>query len=83
MREISFSEAQENIEAVFDEAAQDANCTLITMTGTEDVVLMPLSHYNSLMETLYLMGSPANAARLGESIRQLEAGQTVECELKD
>ncbi len=47
----------------------------------EPVVMMPLSEYNSLNETNYLLSSKANKARLLESIEQIEGGKTVEFKL--
>jgi antitoxin YefM len=40
-------------------------------------VLLQLDDYNSLMETLYLLQSDANARRLQESIRQADNGQLI------
>ena len=39
---------------------------------------MSLDYYNSLIETVYLLRSPANAAHLAESARQLRDGKVVE-----
>ena len=41
-------------------------------------VVMSMDYYNSLMETIYLSRSPANAAHLNKSIAQYNAGQTTE-----
>ncbi|MFP3409675.1 type II toxin-antitoxin system Phd/YefM family antitoxin, partial [Pseudomonas sp. SIMBA_065] len=49
----------------------------------DDAVVMSLDYYNSLMETVYLLKSPANAAHLADSIAQYKAGQTVTRELID
>ena len=42
-----------------------------------DAVVMSLDHYNSLMETLHLLQSPANAAHLAKSIKQLRSGKAI------
>ena len=47
----------------------------------EAVVMMPLSEYNSLSETNYILSSKNNKARLQESIEQVENGETVEFKL--
>jgi antitoxin YefM len=39
---------------------------------------MSMDYYNSLMETIHLTRSPANAAHLNKSIAQYSVGQTTE-----
>jgi len=36
---------------------------------------MSLDHYQSLMETMHLLSTPANAAALGRAVNQDRAGQ--------
>jgi len=74
MRVISFSEARNALKSVLDNVVQDADCTIITRRDAEDAVVMSLDYYNSLMETVYLLKSPANAAHLAESIEQYKSG---------
>jgi antitoxin YefM len=49
----------------------------------EGVVLMSLSEYRSLMETLYLKSSPANHQRLLKSIAEVERGEVRNITLKE
>ena len=42
---------------------------------------MSMDYYNSLMETIHLTRSPANAAHLNKSIAQYSVGQTTEKDL--
>lgn len=42
---------------------------------------MSMDYYNSLMETIHLSRSPANAAHLHKSIAQYNAGQAKERDL--
>lgn len=46
----------------------------MTRAGRESVVIVALDEYESLRETAYLLGNPANAARLFRSIEELEGG---------
>ena len=39
--------------------------------------------YNAIMETAYLLRSPANAARLREALHAADAGKTVQHDLED
>lgn len=77
MRVVNFSEARNNLKSVLDGVINDADCTIITRRDADDAVIMSLDAYNSIMETLHLMGNPANAAHLNRSIAQLDAGKTV------
>ena len=83
MRVVSFSEARKHLKSVLDTVNDDANATIVTRRDTDDAVVMSLDYYNSLMETVYLLKSPANAAHLADSIAQYKAGKTVKRELID
>ena len=83
MRVVSFSEARKHLKSVLDTVNDDANATIVTRRDADDAVVMSLDYYNSLMETVYLLKSPANAAHLTESIAQYKAGKTVTRELID
>jgi len=58
-----------------DQVIADADYTVITRREAPDAVLMSLDTFNSLVETLHLLKSPANAAHLGRSIEQCRKGQ--------
>lgn len=83
MRIISFSDARNRLKAVLDTVVNDADTTVITRRDSEDVVVMSLDYYNSLMETVYLLRSPENANHLAKSIAQYKAGEEVQRELID
>jgi len=83
MRIVSFTEARNGLKSVLDGVANDADCTVITRRDSEDAVVMSLEYYNSLMETVHLLKSPANAAHLNESIEQYKAGKATARDIID
>ena len=83
MQIINYSEARQNFKAVLDRVKNDQDCTIITRGGVEDAVIMSKSHYDSIMETLYLMRSPANAKHLMEAIARDKAGEYEQHDLLD
>jgi antitoxin YefM len=83
MRIINFSEARNSLKAVIDQAVEDADVTVIARRDAPNAVVMSFDHYSSLMETVHLLSSPANAAHLARSISQLRAGQTKRRKLVD
>ncbi|HCT30787.1 MAG TPA: type II toxin-antitoxin system prevent-host-death family antitoxin [Bacteroidales bacterium] len=57
---------------------ENNNETLIIKRGVgKGAVMMSLDEYNSIMETLHLLNSKANADRLYESIKQMKEGKVV------
>ena len=78
MQVVSFSEARESFKAVLDRVEADADVTLITRRHAQGAVLMSLATYNSLMETVHLLRSPANAAHLQRSLEQADRGECLE-----
>jgi antitoxin YefM len=83
MRIISFTDARNGLKAVLDTVVNDADTTVITRRDSEDAVVMSLDYYNSLMETVYLLRSPENAAHLTKSIAQYREGETIKRDLMD
>ena len=57
--------------------------TIVTRCDADDAVVMSLDYYNSLMERVYLLKSPANTAYLATSIAQYQTGKTTVHELVD
>ena len=83
MQIVNYSEARKNFKAVLDRVVNDQDCTVITRSGVEDAVIMSKSHYDSVMETLHIMRSPANAQHLMEAISRDKAGEFKEHDLLD
>ena len=83
MRIISFTDARNSLKTVLDNVVNDVDCTVITRRDAEDAVVMSLDYYTSLMETVHLLKSPANAAHLDKSIKQYQAGESQERALVD
>jgi antitoxin YefM len=81
MRIINFSDARNSLRSVIDQVVADADVTIISRRDAPDAVVMSLDHYNSLMETVHLLSSPANAAHLARSIAQARAGKVQRREL--
>jgi antitoxin YefM len=83
MKVVSFSEARSNLKTVLDRVVADADYTIVTRRDADDVVVMSLESFNSLMETVHLLKSPANAAHLDRSISQFKQGKAVVRDLID
>lgn len=83
MRIINFSDARNSLRTVIDQVVADADVTVISRRDAPDAVIMSFDHYSSLMETVHLLSSPANAAHLAKSIAQARAGQSQHRELID
>ena len=75
MRVVNYSEARNSLKAVLDGVAYDHDITIINRRDGADAVVMSLDHYQSVMETMHLLASPANAAKLAKAIAQDKAGK--------
>lgn len=81
MKVISFRKARSNLKTILDQVTEDADYTVITRRDADDVVVMSLEFFNSLMETVYLLKSPNNVAHLERSITQFKQGKVIERDL--
>jgi len=83
MRVVNFSEARNHFKHIVDQTVSDADFTIISRRASPDAVLMSLDTFNSLMETVHLLKTPANAVHLAQSIEQFHAGKLVNGNLED
>lgn len=83
MRVVNFSEARSKLKQVIDRVVEDADYAVIARRDAPDAVLMSLDTFNSMMETVHLLKTPANAAHLARSIEQLRKGKLKKRNLVD
>lgn len=83
MRTVNFTQLRQNLAAELDSVIEDAEELVVTRSGHEPVVIIPLAEYQSMKETEYLLRNPANAAALRRSIAELDRGEGAERELVD
>ena len=83
MRVINFSDARNQFKQVIDRVVQDCDVAIISRRDADDAVVMSLNTYNSMMETLHLLKSPANVKHLEKSLEQYRKGQTKDKVLID
>ncbi|TAL94472.1 MAG: type II toxin-antitoxin system Phd/YefM family antitoxin [Rhodanobacter sp.] len=72
MRTVNFTDVRSNLKNVLDTVAADHTITIITRRDSEDAVIMSMSDYNSIQETLYLFGTQANAERLHAAMAEAD-----------
>jgi antitoxin YefM len=77
----NFTEFRTRLKKFLD-TVEENNETLIIKRGTgKGTVMISLDEYNSIMETVHLLSSKANADRLYESIKQMKNGKGTKQEL--
>ncbi|MEU7613671.1 type II toxin-antitoxin system prevent-host-death family antitoxin [Micromonospora sp. NPDC049204] len=83
MRTVNFTQLRQNLAAELDRVINDAEEVVVTRSGHDPVVIVPLAEYEAMKETEYLLRNPSNAAALRRSVAELEAGDTAERDLVD
>ena len=75
MAHVSYSELRNNLASYMDEVCDDRAPLVVTRQNARSVVIMSEEDYEGLMETVHLLKSPANAARLLRSIKDADRGK--------
>lgn len=79
---LTASEARQRLFPLIEEVNADQSAVeIVSKKGT--AYLVPADEYRSLVETVYLLRSPRNAARLRESLADVEAGTVEHRDLLD
>ncbi|HET9015437.1 MAG TPA: type II toxin-antitoxin system prevent-host-death family antitoxin [Thermomicrobiaceae bacterium] len=69
----SYTDAREHLAALLDRVVKDRETVLITRRGSEPVAMIAADELESLLETVYLLRSPANAERLLAALARAKA----------
>lgn len=75
MNTISYTNLRRRLADAMDQVNEDHAPLYITRQRGRGAVLLSADDYASIEETLYLMSSPRNAARLTEAIEGLRRGE--------
>lgn len=81
MDAVSYSDLRQNLKSFMDKVYNDHDPLIITRKNNENVVLLSINEYNSLIETSYLLSNESNAAHLKKSIDQYSKGKAKNREL--
>ncbi|WP_246006761.1 type II toxin-antitoxin system Phd/YefM family antitoxin [Actinomadura pelletieri] len=75
---MSASEFRANLAAAMDRVTEGLDEVIVARPDRDPVVVISLREYESLKETAFLLGNPANARHLAASIQSLRGGQEPE-----
>ncbi|HVP22051.1 MAG TPA: type II toxin-antitoxin system prevent-host-death family antitoxin [Anaerolineaceae bacterium] len=73
--QMTYSQARARLAELMDRAVNDKIPVFITRKNGKRVTMIDAEEYESLIETVYLLSSPANARRLLEAIQQADRGE--------
>lgn len=78
MNIMTYTDARNSLASAMDKVVNDRQATILTRAGHESVVMVAKSEWDAIQETLHLLSSPRNAARLAEALAELDAGGGVQ-----
>jgi antitoxin YefM len=71
MEAATYTQVRKNFASIMNRVCDDHAPIIITRQNERPVVMVSLEDYNAIEETLYLLKSPANAARLSKALQDL------------
>ena len=71
----NYTEFRTGLKKYLDDIEENNETLIIKRNSGKGTVLISLDEYNSIMETVHLLSSKANADRLYESIQQMKNGE--------
>jgi antitoxin YefM len=81
MKAANFTEFRTKLKQFLDDVENNNETLVIKRGAGHGAVLISLDEFNSILETVHLLSSKANADRLYESIKQMKSGKSVRKEL--
>lgn len=78
MEKVTIETFQNNLPAILCRVLDDQEPVSVSIKTGREVVIVDSEDYNSIMETLHLLRTPANTERLMEGIKQHKQGKRRE-----
>ena len=79
---IPYSRARARLAEIWDEAESSRGPVILERRGHAAMALLPADELRSLQETVYLLRSPKNAARLLSALHRSRRGRTSPADLE-
>jgi len=83
MSHVSYTDFRQHLAKHMDKVWDSRAPLRVTRQNARTVVVLSEDEYESMVETLHLLRSPANAARLRRSTKGADAGRLTEHEIAD
>jgi antitoxin YefM len=68
----TYTEFKTHLKEFIDDVEENNDTLIVKRETGKGIVMLSLSEYNSIMETVHLLSSKANTDRLYESIQQMK-----------
>lgn len=81
MTYVTLTELRANMAKYLDKVEADRTELIVTRQNHEPVVVVALSEWEGMKETLFLLSNPANAERLLKSVEDANDGKLAEHDL--
>ena len=78
MQIVTATELKSQMKEIFNHSSETHEPVIVKRPHGKNMAIIELEEYESLKETAYLLGNPANATHLATSLAELNAGDTVE-----
>lgn len=73
---ISYSDTRAHLKEVMDRVVADRAPVVVSRQKAESVVMVSLSDWNAIEESMHLLSTEANRSRLLAAIQQLDSGKS-------
>jgi antitoxin YefM len=75
MVETTYTSLRENLASMMDRVVNDREVIIIRRKGDQKVAMIPADELSGLLETVHLLRSPKNAARLLSALKRAKQGK--------
>ena len=79
-KQTNYTNLRQNLASVLDEVIEDRGYVIVSRAGKEDVAILAASELSSMLETLHLLKSPANAQKLFAAMERADQLEGVKME---